>query len=268
MESFKSKKHKRKVNYLVLFTTDAVDGNIMQIRLTPFLYRLLIVFICVVIGILAGFFAYGGSLYEKFESTLKEQKEEISTLKDENAAITAENEALSEKVAILSETVNQKVLAEQEEAEYNKAMALPTDFPLTGSAQVEETTRVEVRAAELAEAGIQIRDFDADESTLPQDKYPISLFTATEGTSAVASGTGTVIEVADDADFGYRVVIDHGNGYKSVYLNKEAPIVKQGDSITRGAAIYIIKSENTSLGYQIIENDVYINPMDMIAISG
>ena len=125
-----------------------------------------------------------------------------------------------------------------------------------------------MRQADLEAAGIQIRDFDDDAEENADDAQPISLFTATDGTSAVASGTGTVIEVSDDVDFGYRVVIDHGNGYQSVYFNKAEPVVKEGDSIARGASIYLIKSENTILGYQIIENGTYINAMDMIAISG
>lgn len=268
MKPFKSKKHKRKVNYVIMFTTDAVDGKISGIRLTPFKFRLLVVFLCLVIGILTGFFVYGDSIYRSFNEELKSRRETIASLEDMNQQLTSENEVLSEKVSILSETVNQKVQAEKEEEDLVKAMALPTEFPLTGSAQVEETTIGAVREASLVEAGIQIRDFDADETEDAEDARPISLFTATEGTNVVASGTGTVTEVSDDIDFGYRVVIDHGNGYRSVYLNKAEPVVKEGDSIARGASVYIIKSENTTFGYQIIENDIYINAMDMIAISG
>lgn len=269
MKPFKSKKHKRKTSYLVMFTTDAVDGKISQMRLTPFAVRLLVFILCLVIGTLAGYFVYGGSLYQSFIGEINKQKEAVALLEEKNEQLISENETLSEKVSILSETVNQKVQAEKAEEELIKEKALPTEFPLTGSAQVEETTIGAVRDADLQAAGIQIRDFGADEAEEDsEDARPVSLFTATDGTSAVASGTGTVIEVADDVDFGYRVVIDHGNGYQSVYLNKAEPVVKEGDSITRGATVYMIKSENTILGYQIIENGIYINAMDMIAISG
>ena len=256
MKPFKSKKHKRKINYLVMFTTDAVDGKLSQIIL------------CLIVGTLAGYFVYGSSLHQLYIGEINKQKEAVALLEEQNEQLISEKEALSEKVSILSETVNQKVQAEKEEEEHIKAMALPTEFPLTGSAQVEETTRGAVREADLEAAGIQIRDFDDNAEGNPEDAQPISLFMATDGTSAVASGTGIVTEVADDVDFGYRVVIDHGNGYQSVYLNKAEPVVKEGDSITRGATVYLIKSENTMLGYQIIENGTYINAMDMIAISG
>lgn len=269
MKTFKSKKHKRKVNYLVMFTTDAVDGKMSQIRFTPFWLRTLILLFCIGVGTLAGFLAYGEMIYSGISGQLDKQKEVIAALEEEKEQLLSERDALNEKVAILSETLNQKVILEKEEEELMIAMALPTEFPLTGSAQVEETTRGEIRNADLEAAGIQIRDFDASDDTVdPVEAQPISLFTATEGTSAVASGNGTVVEVADDVDFGYRVVIDHGNGYKSVYLNKSEPVVREGDSISCGASIYMIKSENTTLGYQILENDTYINAMDMIAISG
>lgn len=268
MKPFKNKGHKRKVNYLVMFTTDAVDGKISQMRLTPFMFRLLVICLCLVIGIFAGYIFYGGSLFHNFSGEIGKQKETIALLEEKNQQLISENETLSEKVSILSETVNQKVQAEKEEEELAVAMALPTEFPLTGSAQVEETTLGAVREANLEAAGIQIRDFNTNDTENSEDAQLISLFTATEGTSAIASGTGTVIEVNDDIDFGYRVVIDHGNGYQSIYLNKSEPVVKEGDSIARGTSVFIIKSENTTLGYQIIENGVYINAMDMIAISG
>ncbi len=269
MKTFKSKKHKRKVNYLVMFTTDAVDGKISQMRFTPFWLRTLVLLLCIVIGTVAGLLAYGELIFSNINGQITAQKDIIANLEEEKEQLISERDALSEKVTILSETLNQKVLLEQEEEELLIAMALPTEFPLTGSAQVEETTRGEVRQAELEAAGIRIRDFDANNGEAdPEETQPISLFTATDGTSAIASGSGTVIEVADDVDFGYRVVIDHGNGYKSVYLNKSEPVVREGDSISCGASIYMIKSDNTTLGYQIIENDTYINAMDMIAISG
>lgn len=268
MKTFKSKKHKRKVNYLVMFTTDAVDGKMSQMRFTPFWLRTLIFLICIGVGTIVGFFAYGESIYSSISSQLSKQKDIIATLEEEKEQLISERDNLNEKVAILSETLNQKVLQEKEEEELLIAMALPTEFPLTGSAQVEETNRGEIRRAELEAAGIHIRDFDANDNVDPEEAQSICLFIATDGTSAVASGNGTVIEVADDVDFGYRVVIDHGNGYKSVYLNKSEPVVREGDSISCGATIYMIKSENTTFGYQIMENDTYINAMDMIAISG
>lgn len=269
MKPFKSKKHKKKVNRLILFTTDAVDSNVRQIRLSPFKFSALVVIVCVVIGVIAGCLIFSSSYIRQNLEIAKETHKKIVALEEEKAMMIAENEALTEKVSILSETVNQKVQAEQEQAAMQEEMKLPTNFPLTGSAQVAETTIGDVRRADLEEAGIEIRDFDGeDQEPSPDETRPVCIFTASIDTTAVASGNGTVAEVVEDADFGYRVVIDHGNGYQSVYLNKGTPVVKVGDAINRGVTVFAIGDDNTRFGYQIIQDGTYINPMEMIAISG
>lgn len=264
MKPFKSKKHKKKVNHLILFTSDAVDSKVRQIRLSPGGFRFLMFVICVIAGVLAGYFVYGGTIYQHFLAKAQEQEEIIAELNKEKELITAQNAELNEKVAVLSETVNQKVQAEQEAEALGVQMSLPTDFPLTGSAQVEETTIAAVRAANAQEDGEE----QQQEETAEGGEQPVCIFTASEGTTVVSAGNGTVASVGEDADFGYRIVIDHGNGYQSVYLNRGEPKVKEGDSINRGVTLYVIGNDNTTLGYQIIQEGVYMNPMEMIAISG
>ncbi len=270
MKPFKSKKHKKKVNHLILFTTDSVDSKVSQIRLTPFRFRAFVFLLCIVAGVLVGFLAYGGSLYRSYLDAEKKTEAVIVTLEEEKAELEAENETLNEKVQILSETVNQKVQAEKEEAALLEALCIPTDFPLTGSAQVEETTTQAVRNAnqEAADADEAEAGMETEDGEVPTEDQPICIFTAAEGATAVAAGNGTVAEVSEDPEYGYRIVIDHGNGYQSIYLNQGAPKVKEGDSISRGVTLYVIGSENTTLGYQITQDGSYINPMEIIAISG
>lgn len=263
MKPFKSKKHKKKINHLILFTSDAVDSKVRQIRLSPAGFRFLVFVICVVAGVLAGYFVYGGTIYQQFLEKAQKQEEIIAELNKEKELMTVQNAELNEKVAVLSETVNQKVQAEQEAQALDVQMSLPTDFPLTGSAQVEETTIAAVRAANAQEAGEEQQEEPSEDG-----EQPVCIFTASEGTTVVSAGNGTVASVGEDADFGYRIVIDHGNGYQSVYLNRGEPKVKEGDSINRGVTLYVIGNDNTMLGYQIIQEGVYMNPMEMIAISG
>lgn len=268
MKTFKSKKHKKKVNRLILFTSDAADSKVRQIRLSPGSFRFLVLLVCIVAGVAAGYLVYGGSLYQHFLSIQGEQRAIIAELEEQNEIVTAENMELSEKVTILSETVNQKVQAEKEADEQNKAMSLPTEFPLTGSAKVEETTTDQMTLNEEEVVGY-IRTGDTqEEEEEPEESYPICIFTATEGTTAVAAGNGTVISVTSDLQFGNKIVIDHGNGYQTVYLNQGAAKVKEGDTILRGVTLYVISEENTLLGYQMLKDEEYMNPMEMIAISG
>ena len=45
-------------------------------------------------------------------------------------------------------------------------------------------------------------------------------------------------------------------------------MVKEGDEVVRGAILYVIGEDNTELGYEIMYDDKYIDPMELINIDG
>lgn len=170
-------------------------------------------------------------------------KNQVDTLTQQNSELTTENEVLLEKVAILSDTVNDKVQKEEErEAEIVKSY-IPTGFPLKGTASYNE-----------------------ENTTL--EGNPIALFQASQGTSVIATANGKVSSIAGSTESGYIVMIDHGNGYFSVYRNGSAPKVKEGDEVTSDTELFLIEKGHEELGYQIIENDSYIDPLEMMEIYG
>ncbi len=70
---------------------------------------------------------------------------------------------------------------------------------------------------------------------------------AEKGATVLAISGGTVESVYDDDLYGTTVVIDHGNGLKSVYSNLAAlPTVAAGDSVTVGEVIGSVGS--TAIG--------------------
>ncbi len=236
----KKNKHKRKVNRIIIFTSDAANYKTKQIKVHPVLHGLAILLLCIIVGCLVGVVMYGSTFMAKIQDGTEQLQETITGLQEENELLKSENAELTEKVTILSETINQKVLAEQEIEAKKVEESLPKEFPLTGSVTVEEIT----------------------------DPEPICIFTATEGTTVIAAATGIVTAIEDDADYGKRVVVDHGNGYKSIYLNKGEVKVKAEQEITRGATIFIISDDNTKVGYQMMRDDAYISPMEMMEING
>ena len=94
------------------------------------------------------------------------------------------------------------------------------------------------------------------------------IFTAAAGAMAVSTASGTVIAVNDDSEYGHNIWIDHGNGYVTIYRNQGDVKVKQGEEVTQGTTLFLISDENSKLGYQMMKDGVYINPMDMLVISG
>lgn len=236
----KRRKHKRKVNRILIFTSDAADYKTRQIKVHPILYSAIFVCVCLMIGSLLGVILYGSSFMAKVQSSTEQLRETIVTLTEENATLQSENEQLQSKISILSETINQKVIAEQEQEAKLAEASLPTEFPITGSVTVEELKEPE----------------------------PICVFSASEGCTVVAVAHGVVQAVEDDVEYGTKVVIDHGNGYESIYRNKGNTKVNVGDEIARGTTIYVISKDNVQVGYQLKLNDAYISPMDMIVING
>lgn len=81
---------------------------------------------------------------------------------------------------------------------------------------------------------------------------------------ATASGTVTKAEYRDD--YGYLVVIDHGNGFSTLYAHNSGLSVEVGDSVKYGDVIAMTGSTGMSTGvhvhYEIMLNGVYQNPRD------
>ncbi len=241
------KKHKRKMNHVVIVTSDAVDANVKQFRIRPWMLQVLICIICVVVGAGIGYFLYEEQLWEVVRQRDDEQQEAMAKLKDEkqelideNAALLSEIDGLNDQVLILSETVNRKVESENELKAVLDAQSMPTEFPLTGSASMQEATEGD----------------------------PMCVFTASEGLMVVATASGTVMNVNDDSEYGHNVWIDHGNGYITIYRNKGIVTVKQGDKVVQGTTLFLIDKDSKQLGYQMMRDNVYINPIELLAISG
>lgn len=186
---------------------------------------------------------YLSSHLAEANQSANELREQIEELEKENEDLKNRNEELNEKVSILSDTINSKVKEEEErEAEIARAYT-PTGFPLKGTATYKE-----------------------DETSL--DGQPIAIFEASQGTAVIATAQGTVSSIAGSEQAGYIIMVDHGNGYYSVYRNGSKPNVKEGDEVTTSTELYTIEAGHEELGYQIIENDAYINPLDLMEIYG
>ena len=94
------------------------------------------------------------------------------------------------------------------------------------------------------------------------------VFTAAKGSLVVATADGTVTIITDDPEYGHNVWVDHGNGYTTIYRNQGEVKVKQGETVTQGTTLYVISDESSKLGYQMMQDGGYVNPMDLLEISG
>lgn len=86
----------------------------------------------------------------------------------------------------------------------------------------------------------------------------------------VAADAGKIVVAGwpDNYGYGNRVVIDHGNGYKTLYGHLSSIYVVSGQTVTRGAAIGKMgstgRSTGTHLHFEVINNGVYLNPLNVL----
>lgn len=241
---------KLKKKYTAVVTEEREDGAVRTFHISEKLFRSIAIATAVLAVLAVGGLVYGMTATNILKNENAALTAEAGDLAYQNSQLTAEKEELSEKVLLLSETVNQKVKAEAEAVE----KAVPSGFPLAGIATILEE---EQPAAESDEA--------AEES---KPAEPMIVFEAAKGNSVIAAGSGRISEITEDETWGKTLKIDHGNGYVSVYRVNAEPKVKVGDEITKGTLLFEITNDTQKIGYQIMKDDVYIEPMELLEISG
>lgn len=244
------KKKKKKANYVLLVVSDSPVEKAKRYKFSrtriKFIKGLIALMFLVLAGYI-GFTSYYNTIVISRETALKVKLEELN---EANAVLQEENAQLQEKVSILSKTVNEKVDAEKVQEEKN----MPSGFPLSGTAEVEEKEEV-----------VELEDGDAIR--------PMIVFDASDGVSVVAAGAGVVSYVDFDNKYGYQVFIDHGNGYITIYRSGTEPKVKEGDEVARGALLYEMKEDDDNeladiMAYQVMKDGEYIKPAEVLEING
>ena len=90
----------------------------------------------------------------------------------------------------------------------------------------------------------------------------------TTGTPVIATRGGVVTTAVFHKTCGNHIWINHGNGYKSVYMHLDTMIVSVGDYVQAGQQIGTLGNTGGSTGphlhFGIVENGVYIDPMPLI----
>lgn len=86
------------------------------------------------------------------------------------------------------------------------------------------------------------------------------------GTQVRAADTGTVIKAGwSDNGYGYRVVIDHGIDYVTLYAHLSEYYVEEGDIVTKGEVIGAVGSTGNSTGphlhFEIRDYGYLIDPL-------
>lgn len=85
-----------------------------------------------------------------------------------------------------------------------------------------------------------------------------------------AADSGTVVGAGwlDGGGYGHRVIVDHGNGYTTLYAHLSASYVRAGQQVAQGAVIGAMGSTGRSTGVhlhlEIRRNGAALNPLGML----
>ncbi len=85
---------------------------------------------------------------------------------------------------------------------------------------------------------------------------------------AADSGTVTVAGWPDNQGYGSRVVIDHGNGFTTLYAHLSVVSVSPGQKVSKGQLIGMMGSTGRSTGvhlhFEVHKNGVLLNPLSFL----
>lgn len=88
------------------------------------------------------------------------------------------------------------------------------------------------------------------------------------GVLAADAGKVVVAGWPDGYGYGNRVIIDHGNGYRTLYAHLSRVYVVAGQTVARGAAIGKMgcsgRCTGAHLHFEVIRNGVYLNPLGVL----
>ncbi len=88
--------------------------------------------------------------------------------------------------------------------------------------------------------------------------------------SILAADSGTVVGAGwlDNSGYGNRVIVDHGNGYVTLYAHLRSVQVSQGQTVNRGDIIGQMgstgRSTGTHLHFEIRQGGVLLNPQNFL----
>jgi murein DD-endopeptidase MepM/ murein hydrolase activator NlpD len=98
--------------------------------------------------------------------------------------------------------------------------------------------------------------------------HPAADVGAATGTSVKASGAGYVVRASYDSQSGNCVIINHGNGFVTIYMHNSVMLVRAGQQVRKGDIIAKVGSTGTATGphlhFQISYNGAPFDPRQIL----
>lgn len=178
---------------------------------------------------------------ERMNEQLTESIMRLDLMERNMNDILAYNEAVATIMGGSTPTLHSTVLTDT--IRYDKSRILPTRADsllrdalesITGEYSLSNTKPLQSESAMFSAPikGTITRNFDA-----PESSYDIAILSIDGSDSVMAVENGTVIAVEEQVDSTISVIIQHAEGYISVYKNLGETLVRKGQTLQSGAVI-------------------------------
>ncbi len=231
--------------------------------------------------IVFGLLIYSKSLNDEVkEGTLTSEQianiiNNTNSTKDTESASTEIGKSVNEAKVEENETVNNTT--NSTEAENTNANVLTTDNVVSNNTTSETNSTVKKPTVELSFEkpvdGDVVRDFAVDSliysETLQEWTTHAGVDIKAEKTTVVkAAEAGTVKTIKNDPRYGLTVIIEHENGFQTVYSNLlTSEFVVEGEKVEKGQSIGTVGNtaafeiaDEAHLHFEIIKDFVQVDP--------
>jgi murein DD-endopeptidase MepM/ murein hydrolase activator NlpD len=121
----------------------------------------------------------------------------------------------------------------------------------------------EIRTWPLSERGFLTQTVGSGRKSHPGIDIAVA-----SNTPVLAAGNGAVLTVGTDEVYGKFIVLDHGNGYQTVYGHVNKTLVAQGDEVRAGQKIALSGSTGRStashLHFEVRQNREFLDPLRFV----
>ena len=212
------------------------------------------------------------------QSDLDRRREERASELKSYELLAEERTARLSRLRRSSESAQQRISAlERDEARLNEVLASleRARRPRANVAAPAAPGGTELTTADLGSLDWPVNGrilFQFGRDTLPSGavirRNGIGI-AAAAGTAVKAVSNGRVALVQRLGTYGLTVVLEHGNGYYSLYMQLGSSAVAVGESVQRGQAIGTVGGENTDQGPHLYfeirgENQIALDPADWL----
>lgn len=223
-------------------TSSKPDGFHKKLSLSPVLWRITWITGVSLLALLVIWGIAMTILYNVQRESSQVLIAQNEQLELDKLALQDENDELTNQNSIMSATITHKVEEDADRVQAEIQMFVPDGIPVNGSAVYLEKT--------------------------DENEHPYLEFTTDLGTEIVACGSGIVTTSSKDPQWGYRITIDHQNGYSTSYHVRENPKFIEGSEVKKGDVLFAVTKNNRTLEYSVTKDGVYLNPVDVMEVFG